>query len=412
MRRGGDRPDDVRCRLAGAIEARREELVALTRELVAIPTENPPGRASAAGAALLADRLRALGIAHRVVEAPGAGDAPRSCLLGSHGAGGRALYFHGHYDVVPAASPAQFRPERREGRLFGRGTADMKGGLAAMIYAVLALREAGCDLRGRVGLTIVPDEETGGALGARYLAAAGLLGTDGVGMLTPEPTSGVIWNASRGALSLRVTVRGRAAHVGQHYLGVNAFEGMLVVAERLRTLGAEVAGRETAFAVDPAGGAAARRSILLLGGRCEGGDNFNVVPATCSFTVDRRINPEEDLAVEKARLLDLFARLREEGIDLEVEILQEGAAAGVSVDDPVARALAASVVEVTGRAPAFTMCPGLLEIRFYAARGVPAYAYGPGLLEVAHGPDEFVGEDELASCALVYALTAARLLAA
>src|SRR5262249_10490433 len=204
--------------------------------------------------------------------------------------------------------------------LFGRGSSDMKGGLVSMVYAVKAIKAAGIELQGKICLVMVPDEETGGLYGSRHLTDAGLLGEQGIGMLTPEPTSGIIWNGNRGAISLRVKVKGKPAHVGLHYKGVNAFEQMLLVADALKDLKSEIEARKTAYKIEPE---AARRSILLMGGRCEGGTNFNLVPDQCSFTVDRRINPEEDLIAEKERLLSVFDQLRRRGIDLDVEIFQE-----------------------------------------------------------------------------------------
>jgi succinyl-diaminopimelate desuccinylase len=319
------------------------------------------------------------------------------------------LYFHGHYDVVPASDAAQFQPRERKENIFGRGAADMKGGLVAMLYAVRVLAELKINLRGRIELVFVPDEETGGACGTAALFERGVLARDRArGMLTPEPTGGVIWNASRGAISLRVTVRGKPAHVGLAARGVNAFEKMLIVARALEKEKKKISARRTRFRIQPA---AARRSILLLGGRSEGGTNFNVVPAACSFTVDRRINPEEDLAAEKNRLLKIFDRARRSGIQLESEIFQEGQPACLPETHPLSRALGASIREITKRAPAFELCPGLLETRFYAAHGIAALAYGPGRLEVSHGPNEFVSLRSMESCAAVYALTAARLLA-
>jgi acetylornithine deacetylase/succinyl-diaminopimelate desuccinylase-like protein len=215
-------------------------------------------------------------------------------------------------------------------------------------------------------------------------------------MLTPEPTGGVVWNGNRGAITLRITVRGKSAHVGRQHEGINAFERMITVAQALQALKSEVEGEQ--------------RSILMLGGRTEGGTNFNVVPEYCSFTVDRRINPEETFEDEKRRLLEVLDRVRGAGIDLDVEVLQEGRASNVGEDVPLGAALARAVETVTGRAPKFEMCPGLLEIRFYAERGIPAFAYGPGLLTVSHGPHEFVPVERVVECAQVYALTAAKLL--
>jgi acetylornithine deacetylase/succinyl-diaminopimelate desuccinylase-like protein len=250
---------------------------------------------------------------------------------------------------------------------------------------------------------MVPDEETGGARGSARLAATGALGRGGIGMLTAEPTGGVVWNASRGALSMQVTVTGKPAHVGLHYTGVNAFERMLSVAGELAELRERVATRRTSYNIEPD---RARHSILLLGGRVEAGSNFNVVPGECVFTVDRRINPEEELAAEKQAILDVVDRARRRGIAIDADVFQEGRSAGTPESDPLAAALAASVEEVTGRRPAFELCPGLLETRFYAEAGMPALAYGPGRLEVSHGPHEYVDLDRVSECATVYALTA------
>jgi succinyl-diaminopimelate desuccinylase len=388
---------------------REEEMAALLAELVAVPTENPPGKQYRACAGLLERRVRELGLACERFESSGQdenGDAP-VCLLASYGSGSRTLYFHGHYDVVPAQSAGQFRPVRKEHFLFGRGACDMKGGIVAMLYAILALKACGAELNGKIGLIVVPDEETGGERGSAWLAREGLLGRDGVGMLLAEPTSGVVWNANRGAITLRVTVLGKSAHVGLQHQGANAFERMHRVVERLQELKREVEQRTTRL---PIGAKQSRNSILMLGGQSGGGTNFNVVPEECWFTIDRRINPEEDLEEEKARLVGVLERCKDEGIPLEWEILQEGAAAACPENGLLGSALARSVESVKGEAPKFETCPGFLENRFYAARGIPAYAYGPGLLTVAHGPNEYVDLRKVMECAGIYALTAAEVL--
>jgi succinyl-diaminopimelate desuccinylase len=276
----------------------------------------------------------------------------------------------------------------------------MKSGLAAMIHAAAAVRDERLLSTGRIAIVLVPDEETAGPRGSRDLNARGLLGRDAVGMLTPEPTGGVVWNANRGAITLRATMRGKTAHVGRQFEGVNAFERALPAMARLLDIKREVESRETQYSIAPA---VARRSILLLGGRVEAGTNFNVTPDVCSFTIDRRINPEEDFETEKRRLLDALD-------GFEVESLQEAAAAATPADDPLGTTLAQHIASVTGKVPAFEMCPGLLETRFYAAKGIPAFAYGPGLLTVSHGPNEFVPIRNIIQCALAYALTAAKML--
>jgi len=364
----------------------------LTKRLIAIASENPPGNQYDECVGTLMDALNSLRFDD--VRREGA------CVLASAGSGLRTLYFSGHYDVVPAQTRDQFQPRIEGANLFGRGSSDMKSGLVAMIHAAAAARDEQLLKTGRIGIVLVPDEETAGPRGSRDLAARGLLGKDGIGMLTPEPTGGVIWNANRGAISIRATMHGKAMHVGRQFEGVNAFERSIPAIARLASVKTEVELRETRQNIAPA---AARKSILLLGGRAEGGTNFNVTPDRFSFTIDRRINPEEDLEEESQRLRDAL-----EGF--EIDTLQYEPAAATETDVPLGRTLSGHIASVTGKEAVFEMCPALLETRFYAARGIPAFAYGPGLLTVSHGPNEFVPIRNLTQCALIYALTAAEML--
>lgn len=378
-----------------AVESERDRMVRLLASLVAIPTENPPGRNYTRCVSILEDTMRELGFAHERIEIPSAPqDAPRAAVHAWLGETGPTLYFHGHYDVVPAAAPAQFTPRLEGDTMFGRGTSDMKSGLVAMLFAAKAVRDSGVTLNGRLALMCVPDEETGGRFGSAALVAAGRLGRDAVGMLLPEPTSGVAWNANRGAISLEATVKGRAAHVSLAHQGVNAFERALPVIQELLALKRELGDR----------------SVLLVGGRVEAGTNFNLVPAECRFTVDRRPTGTENFADERRRVLSIFERARAAGIDVTVEVFQEGSASRTPADGQLARALAASVADVSREEPRFEECPGLLETRFYADRNIPALAYGPGILAVSHGPQEFVRISRMIAVAKIYALTAIRML--
>jgi succinyl-diaminopimelate desuccinylase len=393
-------------RLLVWLRQREDEMAAVLTDLIAVATENPPGRHYREFAELLVSQTDRWGLEFQRLESSSQdhsdGDAP-ACLSASYGQGDPTFYFHGHYDVVPAQSAEQFKPLRKEHFLFGRGACDMKGGIISMLYAMLALKACGAELGGTINLVLVPDEETGGARGSSWLARHGMLGRNGIAMLLAEPTSGVVWHANRGAITLRVRVFGKSAHVGLQHRGENAFERMHRTVERLQELKREVEQRKTALNI---GAEQTPNSILMLGGQSGGGTNFNVVPETCWFTIDRRINPEEDLAEEKARLLDVLKECQRQGIPLEWEILQEGASASGHEDEASSQALAHAIQEVTGTPARFELCPGLLETRFYTARGIPSYAYGPGLLSVAHGPNEYVDLRLVIECAAVYALTA------
>ena len=386
--------------ILGPLECRLQQrlsepmMLDLTKRLIAVASENPPGNQYEDCIRILLSELDKLGFDD--VRREGA------CVLASVGKGQRTLYFSGHFDVVPAQTQDQFQPRIEGHNLFGRGSSDMKSGLVAMIHAAVAARDEGLLTSGRIGIVLVPDEETAGPQGSRDLSSRGVLGTDGIGMLTPEPTGGVVWNANRGAITLRATMRGKSAHVGRQFEGVNAFERSLPAMMRLAEIKKEVELRQTKYNIAPA---AARKSIMLLGGRVEAGTNFNVTPDFCSFTVDRRINPEENLVQEERRLRDALG-------EFEIETLQNEPSTATPEEDPLGTILSRHIANITGKEAVFEMCPGLLETRFYAARGIPAFAYGPGLLTVSHGPNEFVPIRNIAQCALIYALTAADVLRA
>jgi succinyl-diaminopimelate desuccinylase len=391
------------------LDRRADEMAVLVSELVAIDSENPPGRALGRCGRLLRDAMTELNVSPELIELAPAGELEEPCLVrGSAGAGAPVVYFHGHFDVVPAQSRAQFRALREKGRIIGRGSADMKGGLVSMLYGAAAAREVGLLGDGRIVLHFVCDEETGSVAGSGHLREAAMIDPGAVAMLTAEPTGGVVWHANRGAITLRVEVQGRPAHVGQAHLGVNAFEQMMRIAEPLATLAHDLLARRTAYPLDSD---EARGSMLVVGGASGSGANFNVVPGAAWFSVDRRFNPEEDLEEEVARLTTTIREAAAcAGAEVSIEILQRQPSAATDRRHPAAVALARSVAAVEGAEPRFELCPGVLETRWYAQLGIPAFAYGAGRLEVSHGPDEYIDEVAMRRCAATYALFAGTVL--
>ncbi len=387
------------------LEPRADEMAALLGDLVAIDTENPPGRGLGRCGRALQAAMERLGLAPELIEVAPQRELEDPCVVRcSVGDAPRTIYFHGHFDVVPAQDPAQFRPERRDGRVTGRGSADMKGGLVSMLYGALAARELALLGDRRVVLHFVCDEETGSVAGAGHLREAGLIDPAGVAMLTAEPTGGVIWHASRGAITLRVETSGREAHVGYAHEGVNAFEHMIRIAEPLTALSHELLAKRTSFPVDSEEAAG---SMLVVGGQAGSGAGFNAVPGSAWFSIDRRFNPEENLDQELARLTDMIAEAAESaGATVDIDVLQAQPSASTEQTHPVAQALARCVEDVEGAAASFRMCPGVLDTRWYSQLGIPAFAYGGGRLDVSHGPREYIDEAAMRRCAAVYALFA------
>jgi acetylornithine deacetylase/succinyl-diaminopimelate desuccinylase-like protein len=376
------------------LEPRADEMAALVEELVAIDTENPPGRQLGRCGRLLRDSLESLGLSPELIEVDPIRELEDPCVVrASVGDGPGTIYFHGHFDVVPAQDPAQFQPERHDGRITGRGTADMKGGLVSMLYGALAARELGFLEGRRIALHFVCDEETGSVAGSGHLRAAGVIDPDALAMLTAEPTGGVIWHACRGAITLRVQTTGREAHVGYVHEGINAFEHMIRIAEPLTALSHELL-RE--------------RSMLVVGGQAGAGAGFNAVPGSAWFSIDRRFNPEEELEQELARLTGMINEAAEAaGATVEIDVLQKQPSGSTDQTHPAGQTLARCVESVEGSAPSFEICPGVLDTRWYSQLGIPAFAYGGGRLDVSHGPDEYIDEAAMRRCAAVYALFAA-----
>jgi succinyl-diaminopimelate desuccinylase len=389
------------------LDDQSEEMAALLDALVRIPTENPPGRDLGRCAGVLRGAMERLGFSPEVIQLPPTGSLEEPAIVrGSVGSGGQLVYYHGHFDVVPAQSPEQFEPHRRDGKIVGRGTADMKGGLVSMLYGAAAARELGLLDRSKIVFHFVCDEETGSTAGSGHLREADLIDPGAVAMLTAEPTGGVIWHACRGAITLRVQTSGREAHVGYVHEGVNAFEHLIRIAEPLTALSRELLDKRTSFPVerDEAAG-----SMLVVGGQAGAGAGFNVVPGSAWFSVDRRFNPEEQLDQELSRLTGMIEEAaRAAGAEVDIDVLQAQPSGSTDQDHPAARTLAGCIEVVEAAGATFQLCPGVLETRWYSQLGIPAFAYGGGRLDVSHGPREYIDETAMRRCAAVYALFAAQ----
>jgi succinyl-diaminopimelate desuccinylase len=376
----------------------RPQMVDTLSELVAIPTINPPGQSYRRCVDYLSCQLKEWKIEHEVMAAS-KGEHPRLSILGGVG--------EGHFDVVPAYSPKQFNPQIRKECLYGRGSSDMKSGIVAILYTLKYVQECCVNLRDRISFSFVPDEESGSQLGAHYLTQANLFPKPSYGMVMPEPTSGAIWYANKGALTLRVVIKGKPAHVALEHQGENAFESMTEVVRSLLELKETINRRKTTLPVNPP---EANMSVMLIGGESGSGVNFNIVPDRAFFTVDRRLNPEEKLADAKQEMMQIFDAAKKRGIKIKTEVLQEGGPSTADPNSPLAIALKDTIGEVKRESPSFELCPGLCEIRFFNNQGIPAFAYGPGLLEVSHGPDEYVRIPDMLICTEVFIRTSLRLL--
>jgi succinyl-diaminopimelate desuccinylase len=376
-----------------------EDVVALTRELVAIDTSNPPGNEAAAEAVCLQALERWNPRVQRVEPEPGR----RSLILElphPEGPGERpTLIVNGHLDVVPVVAESwssdPFKATEREGRLYGRGTADMKGGIAAAICALEVLERAGrapaCDL----AFHLVADEERGGQLGTRVLLESGFLRGDAC--LVPEPTSLDLCVAERGLLQGHLTVHGRPGHGSRPREGVSAIEhgARIVLALHAADFG------------DPEHPLLGKPTANV--GMIEGGTSFNTVAQRCRLDVDRRVLPGLDQAEAVSQLR---ARVESAGVEelrYDFDVVAFGEASEMSPDDPFARLVGTAVNEATGAQPATIGMTFTTDARFVRNQaGIPAVVCGPGDLACAHVTDEWVSLDRLADATATYAELFAR----
>jgi succinyl-diaminopimelate desuccinylase len=386
----------------------REALISFTQELVRIPSVHDPalGTTEEPAAEAVAAKMAEFGWAPETdLVSPG---RPNVVAVVDGGRPGPTLMFEGHTDVVTPGNPDEwtvdpFGAEIVDGRLYGRGSADMKGGLAAMLFAAKELTDAG-GFPGRIVLAALADEE-GMMLGAKHFVASGRLATvDGV--ICCEPEAGEVCHTSKGALRLRADFRGKMAHGAMPHHGRNPNVALAAfitaVTGAQRDLQAEHGTHEHL------GDVWVTPTVLRAGEPVQ----MNVMPADAAVWLDIRTIPEVDHDAVVARITALATGCGQPlGIDATVTVLDDRPAVHTDPGSPLVRALLAAHQAVTGEPGRLGGVPGATDGTILTARGgVASVVYGPGGKWIAHQADEFVEVDEVVRCAEVYADAARRFL--
>ena len=408
-------------RVLAAIDDAAPEIVEFTADLIRIPTINPPGDSYAACAQLIGERLTTCGFDVSYVEADGLPEHtlthPRVNVVGTRrGRAPRpAVHLNGHFDVVPAGSGWTVDPfggEIRDGRIYGRGACDMKAGIAAAIYAAEAIRRTGVEIDGSIEISGTVDEESGGFAGVAWLAQHGWIAADRVdAVIIPEPLNvDRICIGHRGVYWFEITTHGRIGHGSMPFLGVNAIEHMGVILDRIqREIVPALASRKTAVPVVPM---LARHATLninsIAGGQPVDGLQTPCVADTCKAIFDRRFLLEEGFDAAKAEILALLDRVAGELPSFNFELRDLMVVHPVRTPDssPVIGALERGIQRVLGRRAARIASPGTYDHKHVdRIAGIPhCVAYGPGILDLAHQPDEWCRIDDLVNATKVLAL--------
>lgn len=420
------------------IESKRDEIIALTQDLVRIPTVNPPGDGYEACAHLLGERLRRRGFAVEYIRAMGApGDHeayPRTNVVARYEgkSAGECVHFNSHLDVVevgPGWTTDPFGGEVRDGKVYGRGSCDMKGGLASSVIACEAILEEGIDFPGALEISGTVDEESGGFGGVGYLAGLGYFSKPRVHhVIIPEPL-GVdrICLGHRGVWWAELQTRGRIAHGSMPFLGDSAINHMSAFVHLLETaLLPRLNERRTREPVEPPG---ARVSTLNLNsihggqveqlfamdamGRPSGDLPAPVVAHSCRMVLDRRFIAEEHLEGVKQEIVEMLEELKRTrpGFDYGIKEIMSFMPTATPRDAPVVAATARAIARVLGREPSYISSPGTYDQKHIVRTGQlrDCIAYGPGILDLAHQPDEYVGIQEMLDSAAIMALAALQL---
>jgi succinyl-diaminopimelate desuccinylase len=414
---------DLRDRVLASVDALAEEVVDFTAELVRLPTVNPPGEGYEECARVIGERLRRGGFTVDYLPAEGRPEHtrshPRLNVVGTRPGKGKGplVHFNGHFDVVPAGEGWTVDPfggDVRDGKIWGRGTGDMKAGIAAAVYAAEALRRAGVEPAGTLEVSGTVDEESGGFAGVAYLAETGRIArgrTDYV--IIPEPL-GVdrICIGHRGVWWFEVALHGRIAHGSMPFLGVSAIDHMAALLEAVRLeLQPALATRRTAMPVVPAGAGRATLNVnAVVGGQPADGIQTPCVADRCRAIFDRRFLIEEGLEGARAEVAALLERVaaRIPGFRHEIRDLMIVHPVRTPDGSPLVAALGRAISSVRGREAALIASPGTYDQKHVARiAGVEhCVAYGPGVLELAHQPDEWCGVQDLVDSTKILALAA------
>lgn len=412
--------------LFGVIEARRDDLIALTQELVRIPTINPPGDHYLEICEYLKRRLESSGFATELVRGEGTpGDSdryPRWNIVarrdGRHS--GECVHFNSHTDVVEVGhgwSKDPFAGTLEDGKIFGRGTCDMKGGLAASIIAAEAFIETCPDFAGAIEISGTADEETGGYGGVAYLAERGYFSPDRVQhVIIPEPLQkDRICLGHRGVWWAEIETHGEIAHGSMPFLGDCAVRHMGAVLTEMETsLFPALATRSTDMPVVPEG---ARQSTLNInsfhGGQDENPPEFTGFPSPCvpdsaRMVIDRRFLIEEDFQDVQQEIHTLLERVKSqrETFSYDIRDLHHVIPTMTDKTAPIVQSTAKAIKSVLGRDAEYVVSPGTYDQKHIDRIGrlKNCIAYGPGLLELAHKPDEYIGVDDMLDSAKVMGL--------
>jgi acetylornithine deacetylase/succinyl-diaminopimelate desuccinylase family protein len=374
----------------------REKVVMLTKKFVQFDTQNPPGKEKEL-AQYVEEYLRSLGLKTELLDfLPN-----RPNLFAEYKVNdkGKKFLFDGHLDTVPVGNSSlwtvdPFSGTLKEGKIFGRGAADMKGSIAAFVHALETLIDSGVELNGSVHMLLTSDEEISG-LGTReflkkgYSADASIVG---------EPSCLEVNVAHKGVARWRLKTLGKSTHASTPEEGVNAIYKMAKVLNELEKLAKSysISSRQHPLLGRP----------TLNVGTIVGGTKDNIVPDFCEITIDRRLLPGDRVEEVEREFNQLLSRLASDdpSLKFELKLYHSHNPAETPPNHPFVILANLCVEKVLGERRPVKGFQATTEMSHLVEAGIPSIILGAGDIKVAHTVDEYVLVDELVNCAKIYAL--------
>lgn len=386
-------------KISDAVEKQKNEIIALTKQLINIPTVNPPGLNYRCFVDFLEKQCKWVGLTtnryivrgHELKALGINKGSSRINLVGRwRTKSKKTLHINAHYDVVPASKNWNVDPfcaSVKQGKLFGRGSEDMKANIACIIFAIYVLKKLNIKPSVNIEVSFTPDEETGGASGLAYLLKKKIVKADyaiGEGYADDYVAVG-----NKGMLWVEFEILGKSSHASTPYQGRNSFGDMLKVTAELNKLHKSLARRKTKYGTKDARNAF---STMVIGGLVRGGEKINMVPDSTIFSIDRRLIPEETIACAKKEIKQIVAKLRRKDrkLRLRMKTLIEEEAVVSKKNDKLMGAFSEAVRLVLNKRLKTAIMPGGTDLRFFAQRGVPCLGYSVKGAQRAHADNEFV----------------------
>jgi succinyl-diaminopimelate desuccinylase len=409
-----------------AVESLEEELIEFAKEIVSIPTENPPGTNYKECAKAIGKMMEKIGCEVEYVYvpeeklkelAPHGEGYPRVSVIGRYkGTMERPnIHFSGHFDVVPAGegwSIDPYEPVVKDGKLYGRGSSDQKSGIVSQIFAIYALKKAGIKLKGTIISSATPDEETGGDAGMGYLVKNGYLDRNNTDycVITECLDVDKVCLGHRGTLWFELVTKGVQSHGSMPDEGVNAIDNMKKVLNAIDEEIKPLLVENSKYPIQPE---ACRKSTLTVT-TIQAGNKVNTVPNLCKATFDWRLIPETSVSWAKERIISICENIKKQdpNFDYEFNVIMEVEPTIVPDDTDVVNAFLKAGKEYLNRDMAFSLSPGSDDQKYVVKDGKleQCIVYGPGPLVVAHKVDEYVEVEDMKTSAKIMALAACMLL--